>query len=46
MATVKMKPTSPGRRHQVRVVNKDLQKHANDFLNNNMPNSNPEGEGN
>ncbi len=26
MATVKMKPTSPGRRHQVRVVNKDLHK--------------------
>lgn len=24
MAIVKMKPTSPGRRHQVRVVNKDL----------------------
>ncbi len=24
MAVVKMKPTSPGRRHQVRVVNKDL----------------------
>ncbi len=26
MAVVKMKPTSPGRRHQVRVVNKDLHK--------------------
>jgi len=26
MAIVKMKPTSPGRRHQVRVVNKDLHK--------------------
>lgn len=26
MAVVKMKPTSPGRRHQVRVVNKDLYK--------------------
>lgn len=25
---------------------KDLQKHANDFLNQNMPNSNPEGKGN
>jgi len=24
MSIVKMKPTSPGRRHQVRVVNKDL----------------------
>jgi len=24
MAVVKMKPTSPGRRHQVRVVNKDF----------------------
>ena len=26
MAVVKMKPTSPGRRHQVKVVNKDLHK--------------------
>lgn len=26
MAVAKMKPTSPGRRHQVRVVNKDLHK--------------------
>jgi len=26
MAIVKMKPTSPGRRHQVRVINKDLHK--------------------
>ena len=26
MATVKMKPTSPGRRHQVRVINDDLYK--------------------
>ncbi|MEE9326891.1 MAG: 50S ribosomal protein L2 [Cocleimonas sp.] len=26
MAIIKMKPTSPGRRHQVRVVNKDLHK--------------------
>ena len=26
MSIVKMKPTSPGRRHQVRVVNKDLHK--------------------
>lgn len=26
MAVLKMKPTSPGRRHQVRVINKDLHK--------------------